>query len=714
MSTFPNPWRNRKGPWVTPAASFSVINKDANAANLESKGSIPLSTFILNLPLYISKVPIMSQNLSILKQKLVPKSWDIVSSSWLETSCQLLSLNETECSISCTNLGIFAVEYNAELFVCGDGVRDLIEGCDDWNNVNGDGCDSRCNVESGWTCQKGKYPSEKIGFDICNRYPCYAPYNCRSKGLCLSDDTCFCDAGFFGDECNQTLPIYLQTRFNYTWIQLPFSLYAGYDAETEPLLILTVNRGGNLTHDVNGSTVVASVTVYKSEIFPEHSFRKNATSAADPELKSIFLSNIFEIRIATSGNIVVNAKGRVFLATHLSLPPPFLNFSLFNTTGGTTKNNANSTIQINLCTFSVLNKAWQPVEDSIKTEFLARRTVFEFNAAGPNYYALIASTRVMRSVVQEQLQPSESDYSIVAAIAAGISGGVFLIAALYTMWYIRRRNQRRMVLAAYYQATAAAARRNFFADSKNQNSIPPPPESGHAGPRKKQLNKTPVVQQPQQVSVLNAEPPPPIQGLSANKSLVAAAIRSKIKNANILHRSMPAFRLDQDLEFELDLTEDSETFLPRNSNDIEYFENLGDALEVDSVDSEGNGERQLDASSSCSAISLADKSDGSDLEDAGIAPPAMLPLNDFEDDLHSLNQSPNVEQANYNKKKNTFGAHSTLSKNTAATKSTFHSELVCSLTPVSTDGANLLHPSESSLRQNADLWKKQNNTSFDA
>jgi hypothetical protein len=124
------------------------------------------------------------------------------------------------------------------------------------------------------------------------------------------------------------------------------------------------------------------------------------------------------------------------------------------------------------------------------------------------------------------------------------------------------------------------------------------------------------------------------------------------------------------------LTEDSETFIPRNSNDIEYFENLGDALEVDSVDSEGNGERHLDASSSCSAISLADKSDGSvsDLEDAGIAPPAMLPVNDFEDDLHSSNQSPSV----------------------------------------SAYGANLLHPSESSLRQNADLWKKQNNTSFDA
>jgi hypothetical protein len=141
---------------------------------------------------------------------------------------------------------------------------------------------------------------------------------------------------------------------------------------------------------------------------------------------------------------------------------------------------------------------------------------------------------------------------------------------------------------------------------------------------------------------------------------------------------------------------------------------LGDALEVDSVDSEGNGERHLDASSSCSAISLADKSDGSDLEDAGIAPPAMLPLNDFEDDLHSLSQFPNVEEAYFNENRASFGAQPTLSNNTAATPSRFAGELVSSPTPVSTDRTNPLHPSASALRQNADLWKIQNNASFDA
>jgi len=36
--------------------------------------------------------------------------------------------------------------------VCGDGIKTENEVCDDGNTVPGDGCDSTCQVESGWSC----------------------------------------------------------------------------------------------------------------------------------------------------------------------------------------------------------------------------------------------------------------------------------------------------------------------------------------------------------------------------------------------------------------------------------------------------------------------------------------------------------------------------------------------------------------------------------
>lgn len=36
--------------------------------------------------------------------------------------------------------------------MCGDGVIESPEGCDDDNLLNSDGCSSTCTVETGWTC----------------------------------------------------------------------------------------------------------------------------------------------------------------------------------------------------------------------------------------------------------------------------------------------------------------------------------------------------------------------------------------------------------------------------------------------------------------------------------------------------------------------------------------------------------------------------------
>jgi uncharacterized protein (TIGR03382 family) len=49
-------------------------------------------------------------------------------------------------------LSIALLSPSAALAVCGDGVVDIDEACDDANTTPGDGCDGACQVEPGWEC----------------------------------------------------------------------------------------------------------------------------------------------------------------------------------------------------------------------------------------------------------------------------------------------------------------------------------------------------------------------------------------------------------------------------------------------------------------------------------------------------------------------------------------------------------------------------------
>ena len=55
--------------------------------------------------------------------------------------------------------------------ICGDGIR-LDNGrvqCDDANVESGDGCDSNCNIESGWTCSGGSSSSRDMCTETCGK-----------------------------------------------------------------------------------------------------------------------------------------------------------------------------------------------------------------------------------------------------------------------------------------------------------------------------------------------------------------------------------------------------------------------------------------------------------------------------------------------------------------------------------------------------------------
>ena len=45
-------------------------------------------------------------------------------------------------------------QCNQYIGFCGDGIITDPEACDDGNSIGGDGCSSTCNIERGWACKK--------------------------------------------------------------------------------------------------------------------------------------------------------------------------------------------------------------------------------------------------------------------------------------------------------------------------------------------------------------------------------------------------------------------------------------------------------------------------------------------------------------------------------------------------------------------------------
>jgi cysteine-rich repeat protein len=161
-NTFPLPWSNTRGPWVTPAVGVSLISRQTGSISLKHSSTEIRPLFEISLPLSLTKVSALNQRIDVAQKKLVPKLWNDVISAWVPGSCRLLGVSPLHCNITCDRLGLVAVEYDVTFFVCGDGVRDVGEECDDWNDKNGGGCDSQCQIEDGWSCQRGIYSVRKV------------------------------------------------------------------------------------------------------------------------------------------------------------------------------------------------------------------------------------------------------------------------------------------------------------------------------------------------------------------------------------------------------------------------------------------------------------------------------------------------------------------------------------------------------------------------
>jgi large repetitive protein len=90
--------------------------------------------------------------------------------------------------------------------LCGDGFNMGIDECDDKNTVSGDGCDSNCTVELGWTCGTGSFARPDLCFEICGDGRSLKSYskmgNMCDDGNNYNGDGCDADCVLeYGYEC---------------------------------------------------------------------------------------------------------------------------------------------------------------------------------------------------------------------------------------------------------------------------------------------------------------------------------------------------------------------------------------------------------------------------------------------------------------------------------------------------------------------------------
>ena len=85
-------------------------------------------------------------------------------------------------------------EAGSTRVVCGDGVREGSEACDDGAQIDGDGCSASCTVEDGWTCSENE-----AGLSTCRPA---TPTDC-GNGMKEGSEACDDGNKVSGDGCSE-------------------------------------------------------------------------------------------------------------------------------------------------------------------------------------------------------------------------------------------------------------------------------------------------------------------------------------------------------------------------------------------------------------------------------------------------------------------------------------------------------------------------------
>jgi cysteine-rich repeat protein len=77
--------------------------------------------------------------------------WNSTAGAWASGGCVVVAVNASTTTCACSGGGIIAALNTQAASLCGNGIRDEGEECDDANTSVGDGC-TGCRVDDGWTC----------------------------------------------------------------------------------------------------------------------------------------------------------------------------------------------------------------------------------------------------------------------------------------------------------------------------------------------------------------------------------------------------------------------------------------------------------------------------------------------------------------------------------------------------------------------------------
>ena len=97
------------------------------------------------------------------------------------------------CDMRCfpVQISCYPVSVGTQRFcpICGNDLNEN-EGCDDGNRNNGDGCNSTCYTEVGWSCRRGSPSSKDLCAPICGDGIRVTPEEDCDDGNILDGDGC--------------------------------------------------------------------------------------------------------------------------------------------------------------------------------------------------------------------------------------------------------------------------------------------------------------------------------------------------------------------------------------------------------------------------------------------------------------------------------------------------------------------------------------------
>eukprot|EP00960_Hanusia_phi_P059167 764091-Hanusia_phi.AAC.2 len=189
--------------------SFSFLLSLASTFHLNTSSLFSIISFALNVEYPLNVSVTMTSSIGNYSNHSHNETWRVVFSVRVMSIDEFSTYNQTLVIQALLRSG-YSLPFNFTdailVSVCGNGQIEGFEMCDDGNLIDGDGCDSICQREAGWTCRIQQNPSstDNATTSVCSDInECLHPdVVCSPYARCYNTPgsfLCTCLRGFFGD-----------------------------------------------------------------------------------------------------------------------------------------------------------------------------------------------------------------------------------------------------------------------------------------------------------------------------------------------------------------------------------------------------------------------------------------------------------------------------------------------------------------------------------